>query len=48
MELTVVAENERAVMLYKKCGFVEYGRNPRGFLFRINGYQEILEMRLEL
>ncbi|WP_026514838.1 GNAT family N-acetyltransferase [Butyrivibrio sp. LB2008] len=48
LELNVVAENERAVSLYKKMGFVEYGRNPRGFNSRVSGYQEIVYMLLEL
>ncbi len=48
LELNVVAENERAVSLYKKMGFVEYGRNPRGFNSRVSGYQEVLYMLLVL
>lgn len=48
LELNVVAENERAVALYKKMGFVEYGRNPRGFNSRVSGYQEVVYMLLEL
>ena len=48
LELNVVAENERAVVLYRKMGFVEYGRNPRGFNSRVSGYQEVVYMLLEL
>ena len=48
MELNVVAENVRAVEMYKKAGFVEFGRNPRGFKSRLSGYQELVCMRLEL
>lgn len=48
LELDVVAENESALALYRKVGFVEYGRNPRGFNSRIGGYQELVYMRLEL
>ena len=48
LELTVVAENERAIALYQKHGFVECGRNPKGFRSRFSGYQEIVTMRLEL
>lgn len=48
LELTVAAENERAVALYQKHGFVECGRNPKGFRSRFSGYQEIVSMRLEL
>ena len=48
LELTVVAENMAAISIYKKAGFVEFGRNPRGFKSRITGYQEIVYMRKEL
>ena len=48
LELQAVEANERAVALYRSEGFVEYGRNPRGFRSRINGWQPILLMRLEL
>ncbi len=49
VELEAVAENDRALSLYKSVGFVEYGRNPRGFRSRITGdWQEIVLMRLEL
>ena len=48
LELEVVADNENAIALYKKIGFVEYGRNPRGFILRNSDYQELILMRLEL
>lgn len=48
LELTVVAENERAIALYQKAGFIEFGRNPMGFRSRKTGYQETVFMRLEL
>ena len=48
LELEVVAENKRAVALYKRAGFMEYGRNPLGFRSRISGWQGLLLMRLEL
>ena len=48
LELNVVAENERALSLYRSLGFVEYGRNPRGFNSKISGYQELVYMLLEL
>lgn len=48
LELDVVAENTRAVSMYKNAGFVEYGRNPKGFYSRLTGYQELISMRLEL
>ncbi len=48
LELTVVAENLRAISMYTKAGFVEYGRNPKGFKSRTAGFQELVYMRLEL
>ncbi|MBO7675104.1 MAG: GNAT family N-acetyltransferase [Atopobiaceae bacterium] len=48
LELDVVANNERAIALYRSVGFVEYGRNPRGFQSRQTGWQELVLMRLEL
>ena len=48
LELSVVAENTRAISLYKKAGFVEYGRNPKGFNSRNSGFQEVVYMLLEL
>jgi RimJ/RimL family protein N-acetyltransferase len=48
LELDAVAENESALALYRSEGFVEYGRNPRGFRSRLTGWQELVLMRLEL
>ena len=48
LELSVVAENARAVSMYRKAGFVEYGRNPKGFRSRLTGFQEVIYMRREL
>jgi len=48
LELNVVADNVRALSMYKKVGFVEYGRNPKGFNSRLAGFQEVIYMRLEL
>ncbi len=48
LELNVVADNERALSIYKKAGFIEYGRNPKGFHSRTAGFQEVIYMRLEL
>ena len=48
LELDVVADNVRAISMYEKAGFVEYGRNPKGFQSRTNGFQEIVYMKLEL
>ena len=44
LELTVVAQNARAIALYQKEGFVEFGRNPGGFLSRTGGFQELVYM----
>ena len=46
-ELEVVAENRSAIGLYESVGFVEYGRNPKGFRSRLTGWQEVVLMRLE-
>ena len=48
IELNVVTENTNAISMYKKCGFEEYGRNPRGFKSKLSGYQEVIYMRKEL
>jgi len=48
LELEVVAENRSAIGLYESAGFVEYGRNPKGFHSRFTGWQEVVLMRLEL
>lgn len=48
LELNVVSKNERALVLYKSFGFVEFGRNPKGFNSRTSGYQELVYMLLEL
>lgn len=48
LELEVVRDNVRAISMYEKLGFVEYGSNPKGFNSRVSGYQELVYMRLEL
>lgn len=48
LELEVVSDNTSAVALYKSMGFMEFGRNPRGFISRYRGWQELVSMRLEL
>lgn len=48
LELEAVAENRHALNLYESVGFVEYGRNPKGFRSRYCGWQEVVLMRLEL
>ena len=48
LELEAVSENGSAIRLYQKYGFVEYGRNPKGFKMRAGKWQELVLMRLEL
>lgn len=48
IELDVVANNKSAISLYESAGFIEYGRNPKGFCSRTVGWQEVVLMRLEL
>lgn len=48
LELDVVSANETAVSLYKSAGFVEYGRNPKGFRTRSGQWQELVLMRMDL
>lgn len=48
LELEVVADNLPAVRLYESLGFTEFGRNPKGYRSRKNGWQELILMRLEL
>ena len=48
LELEVVAENKTALALYESVGFMEYGRNPKGFRSRLTGWQELVLMRLDL
>lgn len=48
LELNVVSDNARAVAMYQKAGFIECGRNPKGFRSRTAGFQEVVSMRMEL
>lgn len=48
VELDAAAENDRGLALYRKMGFVEFGRNPKGFRTRDGRWQELVYMRLEL
>ena len=43
-----MAENRSAIGLYESAGFVEYGRNPKGFFSRFTGWQEVVLMRLDM
>jgi len=48
LELDVVSTNEAAVRLYKRCGFVEYGRHPRMIKYRDGTYADTILMMLDL
>ena len=48
LELDVVSDNAVAMNLYKSLGFIEYGRNPKGFRSRRTGWQELVLMLLPL
>lgn len=48
LELKAVADNDKALALYRSVGYVEYGRNPKGFRSRLSGWQKLVLMRLEL
>lgn len=48
LELDAVADNEKALNMYKGAGFIEFGRNPMGFISKYSGVQELVYMRLEL
>ena len=48
VELEAVADNRAALALYESVGFVEFGRNPRGFRTREGHWQELVLMRREL
>ena len=44
VELEVVGGNERAHALYKKCGFIEYGRRPNALRFDDGTYRDEILM----
>lgn len=48
LELEAVADNKKAINMYQSIGFVEFGRNPLGFISRYSGPQELIYMRLVL
>ena len=48
LELDVVSTNERAIRLYERCRFVEYGRQPRTMKYRDGTYADTVLMVLDL
>lgn len=48
LELSVVADNDRAVRMYQKAGFQEYGVHPKGFRSKYTGFQPLMLMGLDL
>ena len=48
VDLEVVAENERAIQLYKKCGFIESGRRHNALLFDDGTYHDEILMYKDL
>ena len=48
LELGVYADNERAMGLYKKMGFKEFGRTPRAFKLKDGTYIDEVNMVLFL
>ena len=48
LELDVVSTNERAIRLYARCGFEEYGRRPRMMKYRDGTYADAILMMLDL
>lgn len=48
LELKAVSTNTGGLALYKSAGFVEYGRNPKGFRTRGGLWQELVLMYLKL
>lgn len=48
VELDVVADNERAIALYKKYGFKTFGTNEKAYRCRNGQYQDLLMMSCRL
>ena len=48
IELDVVSTNEAAIRLYRRMGFVEFGRHPRMMKYRDGTYADTLLMALDL
>ena len=47
-ELTVAAENPRAIALYESLGFAEYARLPKQAKYRDGSYSDSLWMMKQL
>jgi L-amino acid N-acyltransferase YncA len=45
LTLSVVSTNERALKLYKRLGFVEYGRHPKSIQYQGKYYEQILMLK---
>lgn len=48
VELDVVAENQRAIELYRKCGFTTTGRHHNALLFDDGTYHDEIIMYKDL
>ena len=48
LELEVVATNARAIRLYERFGFAEFGRHPRKLKYRDGTYADMVLMMLDL
>ena len=48
MELEVVSDNKRAIALYEKLGFQEYGRRPNSFKYKDGSYGDMTLMVLDI
>lgn len=48
IELTCFANNEKALKLYKKLGFVEFGRLPKGMIYKGKEFKDKVYMWKEI
>ncbi|MDO5298682.1 MAG: GNAT family N-acetyltransferase [Clostridia bacterium] len=48
IELSAVSENERALELYRRFGFTEYGRYPHALKYRDGSYADFVLMLLDV
>ena len=47
LELEAVADNKKTINMYQSIGFVEFGRNPLGFISRYSGPQVVQKKLLQ-